>query len=628
VIWSNHRLILPIVIILGLLFTGCNLTEATGFQSTPTIEHQATEVSQSNTMTTDQMKATRVAELKQQFAVNATATLMASPTPTPNPTHSFSPTPTQPITPSTQITPLNNQILEQVRSAVVQIKTSAGVASGTIITPDGYILTNWHVIAGNDSVDVTVPEMCTRRGEVIGYDDRLDLAVVKIAGEGWPFLPISSSPPSVSESVFIIGYNKDLEDDSNLYRGNIDSLHTEGQLTWLQTDVTFDLGTSGGAAVNSVGDFIGIPTIRTADEEDVGHVAALFSVPDEIRDLAAGSRVSSPIHVPVPIASPLPASPLAAGRIEFVSDRDVHPQIFVTNGDESDATRLITNFKNDNNTLPRWSPDHTKVAFVSWEENGNPDLYVMNSNGSGLMNVTSSRAYDHAPSWSPDGSRIAFESNREESGDSAIYVMNADGSNVHRLIGAPTFGGPWWSPEGELIAFISKRTVSSYNNIYVSNLDGSKVTMLTKVGHNGGFQWSPDGTKILFTREYNWDGLNEIWVMNADGSGMTKLTEPSRAQRPTWSPDGTEIVFYSDRTDRWDIFRINADGSELTRLTNEMCGSGFNPVWSPDGTQIAFESYRDGNYEVYVMDADGSNQVNVTNHPSEDKDPSWGPAVR
>ena len=90
------------------------------------------------------------------------------------------------------------------------------------------------------------------------------------------------------------------------------------------------------------------------------------------------------------------------------------------------------------------------------------------------------------------------------------------------------------------------------------------------------------------------------------------------------SPLQGKIVFYSKRDGNTEIYTMNSDGSNQTRLTfNEMSDS--SPVWSPNGRQIAFHSKRDGNLEIYVMDADGRNQRNLTRHPASDGYPYWSP---
>ncbi len=84
------------------------------------------------------------------------------------------------------------------------------------------------------------------------------------------------------------------------------------------------------------------------------------------------------------------------------------------------------------------------------------------------------------------------------------------------------------------------------------------------------------------------------------------------------------IAFHSDRDGNPEIYVMDADGSNVTRLTNDPADDGF-PTWSPDGSRIAFFSDRDGNPEIYVMDADGSNVTRLTNHPALDAVPAWSP---
>ncbi len=85
-----------------------------------------------------------------------------------------------------------------------------------------------------------------------------------------------------------------------------------------------------------------------------------------------------------------------------------------------------------------------------------------------------------------------------------------------------------------------------------------------------------------------------------------------------------KIAFGSDRDGNWEIYVMDADGSNATNLTNNSALDGY-PVWSPDGTKIVFLSDRDDNVEIYVMDADGSNPTNLTNNPAEDHFPAWSP---
>lgn len=125
------------------------------------------------------------------------------------------------------------------------------------------------------------------------------------------------------------------------------------------------------------------------------------------------------------------------------------------------------------------------------------------------------------------------------------------------------------------------------------------------------------------------DGDWDIYLMDADGSNPVNLTDdPSADIQGRWSPDGAAIAFVTDRNGPegvFDIYVMAADGSGQTRLTDD-AADDQTPVWSPDGTKIAFTSNRDGNHEVYVMDADGSNPVNLSNNAAQfDFGPSWSP---
>ena len=204
----------------------------------------------------------------------------------------------------------------------------------------------------------------------------------------------------------------------------------------------------------------------------------------------------------------------------------------------------------------------------------------------------------------------------------AIYVMNADGSK-QTLLTAKGDGYPTWSPDGARIAFARGST------IYVMNADGTGKTQLTSRSDDHPYTldfspaWSPDGARIAFAsaqRTFEEDRRKDedIYVMNADGSNITRLTDdPAADLSPGWSPDGTRIAFVSNR-EGWDLYIMNADGSKQTLLV-ESVSPDSAPAWSPDGSRIAFVS----GLGIYVINADGSGQTRLTDNP--DVDPTWSP---
>jgi Tol biopolymer transport system component len=136
-------------------------------------------------------------------------------------------------------------------------------------------------------------------------------------------------------------------------------------------------------------------------------------------------------------------------------------------------------------------------------------------------------------------------------------------------------------------------------------------------------------TKIVF--DSNRDGYFEIYTMNPDGTEQTRLTNnPGKDEYPSWSPDGKRIAFGSDRNSHSDVYVnaevyiMNADGSHQTNLTNNPAFD-HHPSWSPDGKKIVFASERDGNMNIYIMNTEGSNQTRLTDNPAHDVKPQWSP---
>lgn len=273
-----------------------------------------------------------------------------------------------------------------------------------------------------------------------------------------------------------------------------------------------------------------------------------------------------------------------------------------------------------------------KIVFESYRD-GNAEVYLMDADGSNLVNLTHNPAYDGTPSWSPDGRRIAFTSERD--GNPDIYVMDADGGNVTRLTDGKGFNVvPAWSPDGSQIMFVSNRTyrvpvqggyieVPGNAKLWVMDADGSNLERRTsQLGLDMYASWSPDGKSVVFMSVR--DGNPEIYMLRPDNVEVNLTNNPARDLNPAWSPDGTKIAFMSDREGNMEIYVLDLETDTLTNITQDPANDG-DPAWSPDGTKIAFISDRDGNTEIYVMDADGSNPRRLTNHPADDIHPQWQP---
>lgn len=236
----------------------------------------------------------------------------------------------------------------------------------------------------------------------------------------------------------------------------------------------------------------------------------------------------------------------------------------------------------------------------------------------------------------PNG-RLAFTATRD--GNAEIYTVNADGSHpVNLTRNAASDEAPVFSPDGTKIAFASNRAGTATKfDIWVMDWDGSNPRRLTtSTGDDYDPSWSPNGKQIVFRSDR--DGDNEIFKMNADGTNLWdgaavhQLTRNTASDfLPSFSPDGAEIVFQrytagSSTGQGNEVMKMNADGQGQINLTNN--ASNINdgaPSFSPDGSQIVFHSNRNGNFEIYTMGATGGTVTRRTNNTVDDRNPSYSP---
>ena len=261
---------------------------------------------------------------------------------------------------------------------------------------------------------------------------------------------------------------------------------------------------------------------------------------------------------------------------------------------------------------PAPSPDGSTIAFSY-----HGDIWVAPTAGGRALRLTVHQAYDHQPKWSPDGSEIAFSSDRF--GNDDVYVIPAAGGEATRLTFLSTADVVCgWTPDGERILFHSRRDFSAHRVplIYsVPRAGGMATEFMPEFGSEGTL--SPDGTWLAFTsgyrsywwrRNYRGAGNNDIWIWNTITGEYRRLTDhPGNDAFPMWCADGTAIYYLSDADGGDNIWRVEIESGERTRITSHTDDGPRFPSISADGSLIAYELGTD----LYTLRTDGGEPIRL-----------------
>ena len=279
----------------------------------------------------------------------------------------------------------------------------------------------------------------------------------------------------------------------------------------------------------------------------------------------------SPLPTPSPTVTPVPlpeyasrAQTLARGEAEaegrivfpvYDAERGIY-DIVIADIADGDSQAILQ----ENASQPEVAIDGSEFAYRSWQ----PDrrgLYARPIDADPESAWRFDLFFESArPQFSPVNNSLMYFS-RTGGDEPAIYQLVDGVGEVMRRDGAPIQGKvPKWSPDGQ--QFVYNGCVGGSCGVMISNVDGSEPRLLTN--------------------------------------------DPSDTN-PEMSPDGSTIVFMSERSDNWEIYRMDADGENIEPLTSDQASDGL-PTWSPDGSKIAFVSKRDAQWSIWVMNPDGSNK--------------------
>jgi TolB protein len=222
---------------------------------------------------------------------------------------------------------------------------------------------------------------------------------------------------------------------------------------------------------------------------------------------------------------------------------------------------------------PAWSPDGTKVAYVSYHQQ-KPIIYIQDLMTGDVRLLSNQKGNNSAPAWSPDSSTIAMALSKD--GNTEIYTIGANGSGLRRLTNNPGIDTePRYSPDGQTIYFTSDR--GGNPQLYKMSASGGEATRLTFSGaQNFSPRISPDGKTLAFISQRN--GGYSLYVMDLASGQELRLADD--AGEPSFAPNGKYIMYRTGSTDQRTLAVVSVDGRVKQRLTTQ-AGNIKEPSWGP-----------------------------------------------
>jgi len=369
--------------------------------------------------------------------------------------------------------------------------------------------------------------------------------------------------------------------------------------------------------------------------------------------------------------------------IAFVWDADgKNYDIYLTNADGTGLRRLTDS--PDPEFSPAWSPDGRKIAFVRVKDYQASIVVKPVGDGAEKIVKTFRAAAGHwvtdldpvfddiGPIWSPDGEHLVYSDLTDQH---ALVQVEIGTGKIQRL--TPPYDltkdirdfYPRYSPDGRYIAYAHFTSHGSGDLFLLDTTAGTTRQLTHDLSDIRGLSWMPDHKSLIFASDregssllWTFDvfangnprllpsdsahalepasGPSKDWLVYVDAvenwalrryevtaSGLRKdtwiLPTNARNCEPAYSPDGKHISFTSDRSGHWAVWMADADGKNLTQLTN-FEGHWMGGVsWSPDGTRLVFDARPNGVSNIYMVRISDHKVEHLIDSPYEDRVPTW-----